>query len=262
MRRKLSLFTLCVVLLVGAVANYNTISYPQRKMTTYFRTHEYNIETQTPDYETDVPATLMDLAAINLAIAFTSLVVLIAGGLILRKEDGVASKSKAPFKATIDAIVRALETGRMEVLPQVIDYLTLNAKLDVYERFAKTHAKKQLGNEGSIKIPDVSTASIVKEWLGKPNATRTALVKSIQDRMGLDDKMAQVLGDAVCSTLIGKLIEARQSEISKIFKLSGKQRLENEAAQLSDKLFMEINFDIPDEKAVWNVIAEAYKLPH
>lgn len=81
MRRKVAFVLLCLVLVVGAVENLTTISYPQRKMTTYFRTHPRSME-QIPDYETDVSATVMNLFGLNVAIVFVSGAICLAGGFL------------------------------------------------------------------------------------------------------------------------------------------------------------------------------------
>lgn len=83
MRRKIFLFLLCVLLLIGAIVNSMVIADPPTRMTTYFRTHRH--DDLFPEYETDVPATIIRLIGLDISLVCIGLVFYIAGGFIFRK---------------------------------------------------------------------------------------------------------------------------------------------------------------------------------
>jgi hypothetical protein len=137
MRRKIALFLLCLTLLIGAVGNYNTISNPQLKLTTYYRTHPYSYDV-TPNMETDVPATAVRLVGINISVALVGAVLCLAGGVFANHKDK-ATLIEQPgsmllsLKPTIDAIQTTIKTGRQEAIDAAIQRLK-----DLFERFEGT----------------------------------------------------------------------------------------------------------------------------
>ena len=144
MRRKIALFLLCLTLLIGAVGNYNAISNPQRKLTTYFRTHRYG--DMIPDMETDVPATVMRLVGINLSVALVGAVLCLAGGVFANRKDMVRlieqpGSMMLSLKPTIDAIENTILSGREQAADETISRLNNRQGRDLLSDYEAGGAK-------------------------------------------------------------------------------------------------------------------------
>ena len=98
MRKKISLFALYGVLLWGAFANYTLISHPEKRLTAYYRTHAEEGYYSVNDKETDVPATMMKLTGINIAVVLLGATAFMAGGFLSspRTVPPIVLKEKSP----------------------------------------------------------------------------------------------------------------------------------------------------------------------
>ena len=120
--------------------------------------------------------------------------------------------------------------------------------------------QNQLFSEG-IKSENINLRKLVTEWAGTQNSTRDALVKSIQDKMGLPEDKAAALGKAISDRFNERLQAAKKAEVQKILQNSPDPKISNSAPTLAQKIFKGVNLGMTEDQAVWEAMADKLKLP-
>jgi TPR repeat protein len=253
MRRKISLFTLCVLLLIGAVGNYYTISNPPQKLTTYYRTHAYD---NIPDRETDVPAALMALIGINLSVALASGVVLIAGGVVFRRNDASADspdplEAQVALKFTIDAIVKAIRGARQQAAIETAERQADNPSFSKLDQFLSQHLHDQ----------GVKWSELVRQW-GEGETTQVTVKKLIVESLSrMSPDMQEKIEAAIWSRFNERLQAARKSEVEELLRQAKDKRIVNAATDLTKRIFRAIYLGASENDAVWQTVANILGSP-
>ena len=113
----------------------------------------------------------------------------------------------------------------------------------------------------TLKAQGISLRDLVKQWAGKQGATRDDLVKGIVDRMTLTPEQAEKVGGVLANRFNIMLEQARQKELARVIRSSGKSKLTGQPQTIARKIMEASNLGLTDDEAAYNAIADAYKLP-
>lgn len=113
----------------------------------------------------------------------------------------------------------------------------------------------------ALKLQGTSLRELVREWSANQDSTRDALVKGIQDRLALNPEQAARVGDVISRRFKIMLDQAREKELARVIKASGKPRLANQPKTIAQKIIEAVNLGATDDEAAYNAIADTYRLP-
>lgn len=270
MRRKIALVMLSGVLLVGAIANVAVVANPSKRLTTYFRTHQYTFPNSSydliPDFETDVPTTAMSLVALNISVAFVAAVLCVGGGVFTNRKTTTPLIDKPgimlSLKPTIDAINCAIVSGKGPAADETLQRLDKAGLLKRYEAGARHQEATENPEPGktlaeSQKVPQIKIADLVKEWAGTQNVSRTKLIDDLKARIGLPPEQAKAMGDAIYTRFNERLQAARKMEVINLLRYCGNLVLAKKASAIADTVFKAIYSGVTPDEAVWNAVVDS-----
>ncbi len=249
MRRTIALILLCLDLLSGAAANYEAIAFPEIKLTTYYRTHSYP-DTVSPETETDVAATLMKMAGINVIVFFVAIAICLMGGLSWSNLLRAKKVRILDLKDTVDPIISLILNGRAAAAGDAIHVLR---KKGLFEEVEKLVEK----NRGIYEAKILDLDRLIRDWALSPNPTQENLLEAARKVIPIEDRLLRMFIRATYRRFVERLQAAQADRISAMLRNSKRSKLAEEAPLVAGDVFDAMRLGLPSREAVWTAITES-----